>query len=277
MGGKFRHVDRASFPPYGIYEETDISQTPFFICTTQDSALFNTHNRKGTFDLYLDQVGGAIDIIQSQKSYKKTVGYVHSTGAPVLINYLMQKGDDAFDGFIFNSPLMTVTDGEFTDCILGKFGQIQPLSNDCMLNVTKPPEELKDTPIVYLGDEIVIYAWSAKLWSQHYFDYRCRNMYKVPTTVGFAKGVLNVHSNLLKWKKEKKYVTFKPFICIASRADDTLTSSEETLSRIDYVGPSRCEVELSYNAHDVFLSDKESNVKMAVTTVRNWMETHGFE
>jgi hypothetical protein len=276
MGGKFRHVDRASFPPYGIYEETDISQTPFFICTTQDSALFNTHNRTGTFDLYLDQVGGAIDIIQSQKSYKKTVGYVHSTGAPVLINYLMQKGDDAFDGFIFNSPFLNSVDGEVADCIAGKFGQIQPLPNDCMLNVTKPPEELKDTPIVYLGDEIVMSAWAAKLFTQHYFDYRCRPLYDVPITVGFAKGVSYVHKTILKWKKEKKYVTLKPFICIASRADDILTA-EETLSRIDYVGPSRCEVELSYNAHDVFLSDKESNVKMAVTTVRNWMETHGFE
>ena len=221
-------------------------------------------------------MGGAIDIIKSQKSYEKTVGYAHSTGAPVLINYLMQKGDDAFDGFIFNAPFLSTLDGELADCLAGKFGQIQPLGNDCMLNESKTPEELKDTPIVYLGDEIVMNAWSAKVWSQHYFDYRCRPLYKVPITVGFAKAVSYVQKTILKWKEEKKYVTLKPFICIASRADDILTAAE-TLSRIDYVGPSRCEVEVSYNAHDVFLSEKESNIKMAVSTVRTWMETHGFE
>jgi hypothetical protein len=65
-------------------------------------------------------------------------------------------------------------------------------------------------------------------------------------------------------------------VCITSRADDTLTA-KETLARIDIVGPNRYEIELHYNAHDVFLSEDEKDVSMAVEMVKVWMDSKGFE
>ena len=80
----------------------------------------------------------------------------------------------------------------------------------------------------------------------------------------------------MEWRNAKKYVTLKPLVCITSRADDTLTASE-TLTRIDIVGPARFEIELHYNSHDVFLSEDEKDVKMAIDMVSTWMDSQGFD
>lgn len=82
---------------------------------------------------------------------------------------------------------------------------------------------------------------------------------------------------LVKWQKEKKVITLKPMVCITSRADDTLTAAE-TLARIDIVSPARYEIELHYNnAHDVFFSEDEKDVRMVVEMVKVWMDSNGFE
>ena len=42
----------------------------------QDDAHFNSHNRIGDFDLYLDQIEDAINIMKSDKDYDtKVIGY----------------------------------------------------------------------------------------------------------------------------------------------------------------------------------------------------------
>ena len=217
------------------------------------------------------------------KDYDKVIGYAHSTGGPVLINYLMKKGDDKFNGFIFNSPFLDwgadAVGSEMGEFALEHFDvltSVTPMNNDAKLGAAKTPEELKHTPIEYIGEEIVFSAWSAKVWSQHYFDFRSRPLYEVPMTPGFAKGVTGVHNELAKWKEEKKYVTLKPMMCITSRADDILTAAE-TLARIDTVGPARCEIELRHNSHDVFLSHEESDVSMAMEMTKVWMDSNGFE
>jgi alpha-beta hydrolase superfamily lysophospholipase len=79
----------------------------------------NSHNKYGDFNCYNDQVAQALQLIQQQTKdsgaegegsstpyYKTLLGYAHSTGGPVLLNYLMEHGDAAFDGFIFNSPFL---------------------------------------------------------------------------------------------------------------------------------------------------------------------------
>jgi alpha-beta hydrolase superfamily lysophospholipase len=38
--------------------------------------------------------------------YAGVLGYAHSTGAPILLSYLIAHGDAAFDGFVFNSPFL---------------------------------------------------------------------------------------------------------------------------------------------------------------------------
>ena len=246
----------------------------------QDDAHFNSHNRIGDFDLYLDQIEGATNIMKSHKDYDKVIGYAHSTGAPVLINYLMKRGDGFFDSFIFNSPFLDWSSGsemaEFAIEHLGIATAVSSMNNDSKLGAKRTPEELKDTPLEYLGEEIVLHPKYAKLWSQFYSDFRCRPLYSIPMTPGFAKGVSGVQKELLKWQKEKKVITLKPMVCITSRADDVLTAAE-TVARIDILGPARYEIELHYNAHDVFLSEDEKDVRMAVEMVKVWMDSNGFE
>jgi len=233
--------------------------------------------------LYLDQIEGATNIMKSHKDYDKVIGYAHSTGAPVLINYLMKRGDGFFDSFIFNSPFLDWSAdavgsamAEFAIEHLGIATAVSSMNNDSKLDTFETPEEIKDTPLEYLGEEIVLSPGYAKLWSQFYFDFRCRPLYEVSVTIGFAKGVSGVQKELLKWQKEKKVITLKPMVCITSRADDTLTAAE-TVARIDILGPARYEIELHYNAHDVFLSEDEKDVRMAVEMVKVWMDSNGFE
>ncbi len=45
----------------------------------------------------------------TSKNYSKIIGYAHSTGAPILLNYLQKsnrKDISLFSGFIFNSPFL---------------------------------------------------------------------------------------------------------------------------------------------------------------------------
>ena len=90
-------------------------------------------------------------------------------------------------------------------------------------------------------------------------------------TGGFAKGVTGVHTKLEQRHKQKKIVTAKPFLCITSRGDDVLKSAE-TVSRADWIGPLRCEVELNDNGHDVFLSQDIRDTAMAIDMVKSWMK-----
>jgi alpha-beta hydrolase superfamily lysophospholipase len=72
-------------------------------------AQFNSHCYSGNFDCYEQDIQQALDFIQSERTndkYDKFLGYAHSTGAPILLNYLMHHGDAAFDGFVFNSPFL---------------------------------------------------------------------------------------------------------------------------------------------------------------------------
>jgi len=246
------------------------------------NSFYNSHVKGGTFDVYIKQVEGAISIMKSHRTYGKTVGYAHSTGAPVLINFLMKRGDDYFDGFVFNSPFLDwsadALGSEFMEFVIERIDIIAKtpfMDNSSELNSCKVPKETKDHPLVHYGQEVVVDANYCKTWSQYYYDFRSRPLYFVPLTAGFAGGVTKVHREICKWKKQKKYVTLKSFLCITSRADDTLTASE-TMTRIDDIGPARCEFELRHNSHDVFLSEQKSDVDMAVNLVKVWMESNGF-
>jgi hypothetical protein len=258
-----------------------VENSPIFVSLYQTSSHFNSDNHEGDCNLYLDQSDGAISLINSHQKYDKVVGYGHSTGGAILINYLMKMGDDSFNGFIFNAPFLDWednADGTMTEMlgenVLGLMENFGVLSNDRKFGVVPTPKRFEE-PSVYLGDEIVLSAWSAKLWSQYFFDFRCRTLYSVPITVGFANSMTKVQNEIIEMKNDKKFITLKPFACIASRADDTL-SAKETLNRIDFVGPARCELELRHNAHDVFLSTEKSDVDMAVDMVHDWMDAHGY-
>lgn len=274
------HVAEALFTGRG-YDLYVLNYSCDGICRKRGwvSPNFNSHNPVGNFGIYVNQVAKAIEIMSAQ-NYETKIGYAHSTGGPVLIKYLMERGDDFFTSFIFNSPFLDWghCGGDLCEFILengfdkAKFLGIVDLTFS--MNGAATPEEWKE-PIKCMGDEIVLNAWSAKLWSQYFFDFRSRPLHTVPLTIGFVNGVTGVHEQIARWQKRKKYVTLKPMLCITSRGDDTLESSE-TLTKIDAIGPNRSEVELHHNAHDIFLSAERSDVQLAFSMVEAWMVSEGL-
>lgn len=250
----------------------------FTFLLMKDDPNFNSHNPIKDFNLYNDQIEKSLEILKDGTSYEKVLGYAHSTGGPVLINYLLERGDDAFDGFIFNAPFlewgsMNFVESQVVEDISMFVMSMGPPEKKWGTKTT--PEAIKDTPIVYKGHEVVPSAWSSKLWSSYFFDWRSRPLYSVAMTTGFASGVSKVHKKLEKRSKKSQYATLKPLIVISSRGDDVLQNNE-TLTFIDGVSPSRVEIELGYNSHDIFLSNEVDGVDMAINFVKSWMQSKGF-
>lgn len=147
------------------------------------------------------------------------------------------------------------------------------MDKDAKVGVATTPEG--ERPLVYLDQEVVMSDWSARLWSLYYFDWRIRPLYKVPMTVGFAQGVTAVHRKMEAMHEAKRPITVKPFLCITSRGDDVL-KAPETLSRADWIGPGRWEIELNDNGHDIFLSYDKSDTDMAISMCLTWMKNRKF-
>jgi len=246
----------------------------------------NSHNFEGNFDTYLSDIQSSLDLMhpttdgrqRHAEEYELLLGYAHSTGGPVLLNYLMEKGDGAFDGFIFNSPFLDwgFVGGDLIEVVLENTHFLEGLgamNPNTKVGVATTPSGTD--PVMYLGTEVVLSDWSARMWSLYYYDWGSRPLYKVPMTAGFAKGVTVVHRKLEDFKKKRRPVTIKPFLCITSRGDDVL-KAEETLSRADWIGPARWEIELNDNGHDVFLSYDPSDTDMAIEMCLSWMKNRRF-
>ena len=281
---------------------------------------YNAHNYSGDFDVYIADIQQSLQHIEATKEYDQVLGYAHSTGGPVLLNYLMAIGDAAFDGFVFNSrkklhclvlpsfvafryriscsssfrSLFFLRQHKLNDTLLSAFLDWGWVGGDMVefvlentgfletfagmglgskVGVAKTPPGQE--PVMYLGQEIVPCDWSARLWSLYYFPWGSRPLYRVPMTVGFAKGVTAVHEKLRAFAKSKRPVTAKPFLCITSRGDDVL-KAPETLSRADWIGPGRWEIELNDNGHDIFLSYDKSDTDMAISMCLTWLKNRKF-
>ena len=109
----------------------------------------------------------------------------------------------------------------------GILTKMSNMDNDSKVGVATTPEELRDNPIVYRGQEIVLSDWSARLWSVYDFDFESRPLYNVPITIGFCKGVTEVHRKLEERHNKRHAITSKPFLCITSRGDDVLKAPGE--------------------------------------------------
>ena len=269
------HVTETLFENYDIYV---LNYSMNGACRQQGwvaDAHLNSHNKYGDFNSYCDQIAEAVTYLED---YETVLGYAHSTGGPVLLNYLMERGDDdVFDGFLFNSPFLDwgFVGGDIVELVLEHTGILDKmglLSLDNTVGAAETPDELKETPLRYLNREVVLSPWSAKLWSQYHFDWACRPLYQVPMTGGFAKGVTAVHDKLKNWHDQSKPVTTKPFLCITSRGDDVLKAAETT-SRADWIGPNRWECELNDNGHDVFLSTDVNDTLLALDMCKVWMKS----
>jgi len=237
-------------------------------------AHYNSHNKNANFDVYVQDISSALKCMGRDTHYEAVVGYAHSTGGPVLLNYLMNQGDAAFDAFLFNSPFLDwgFVGGDMIEFVLENMDilvRLGAMNNNTKVGTAIAPPNI--APIVYLNQPIVYSAWSARMWSLYYFDFATRPLYKVPMTVGFAQGVTAVHRKMAAWYASKRAITAKPFLCITSRGDDVL-KAPETLSRADWIGPGRWEIELNDNGHDVFLSNDAADTDIAIDMCLAWLK-----
>ena len=115
-----------------------------------------SHIASGSAHEFHEDIDLALHVIRHSFGATSVIGYAHSTGAPLLLDYLMERGDGAFDSFVFNSPFLD----------WGWVGG--PLSRLAVLWV---PSVLSEYLRLYSRETALLpggspNAWAAILWSQ---------------------------------------------------------------------------------------------------------------
>tara|TARA_B110000008_G_C16961452_1_gene560321 strand:- start:98 stop:1429 length:1332 start_codon:yes stop_codon:yes gene_type:complete len=221
----------------------------------------NSHCRSSNFDEYIEEIDQTLDVLR-QRKYDTILGYAHSTGATILLNYVMHTSNEPFDGYIFNAPFLdwAFVGGDLLEFVLENGSTI-----GTHVKIIEPEFEFKK------GSNTQN-VWSTKIWSQYEFDPETRPLYyQVPVTAGFSAGATRVHRELCA----RKQVTSKPFLVLSSRGDDIL-KSEETTTRADHIGLCRTEVEFHHNRHDVYLSSEIEDVFAAILHTQTWLKQYHF-
>ena len=72
-----------------------------------DEPLHNAHCASGDFGEYAAEIEQAVAFIRAQGRYRALLGYAFSMGGTVLCDFLLARGDGDFDGFVFNSPMLS--------------------------------------------------------------------------------------------------------------------------------------------------------------------------
>lgn len=239
-----------------------------------EQPFFNSHCAAGNHDAYINEISKALKTIQDTKKYDTTIGYAHSTGAPIFLNYLMEVGDDGFDGFVFNSPFMDFG-GQGAEIAANVVSGIGRFTTEFYFD-PEVPEKVKGK-CTYKGNnqELVLTAWTSKLYSEYYFNTGTRPVYAVPLTSGYMKSVEIVQDKVRARLASKNPITMKPFVLVSSRSDDTL-DSEGMRVLIDAVGTARTEIELRDNSHDTFLSHDIRDSNISIDFVKVWLQRYNF-
>ena len=197
-------------------------------------------------------------------SAERILGYGHSTGCPVLLDYVMAHGDGHFDGFIFDSPFLS----------WGMAGR--PLSR---LIVQHEPELIHrlwlwtdETKLLGGGGAS---AWALHLWSQYKFNPADRPLYTAPVTIGFCQGINAAQRELRRRSPAGVAITFKPFLAFTSMHDD-VHEGDELAVAAHAIGPSRTLIQMRHVRHDVFVSAEGTVVEQALASLRTWLVSQGF-
>lgn len=71
-------------------------------------AFYWSHLTSADYDIYHEEIHATLDLMKPADGevYDKVLGYAHPTGATIFLNYIVDHGDDSFDGFLFNGPFL---------------------------------------------------------------------------------------------------------------------------------------------------------------------------
>ena len=80
---------------------------------------FNSHNAYGELSVFNEEVQATLDLMKPHfgTEYVKVLGYGHSTGATILLNYILDKGDARFDGLLLNGPFLDLDQACYEEVI----------------------------------------------------------------------------------------------------------------------------------------------------------------
>jgi len=213
------------------------------------------------FDEYFEDITGSLRFIESLGAkYKHKVWLCHSTGATIMINFIMRSElrDSAFTHLVVNSPFLD-------------WGAIWQLSELYVENVAGLVSAAGGgrTPVPGKAGGHRMHPWHFKLWTLYRPRPCDRPVYVTPhITHGWCKAATNVHKAL---QARRAPVTDKPVFCITSKSDDVLDCSE-TVERATWLGSSVTIAQLKYNAHDVFLSPELEDSSNALARTMAWIE-----
>jgi len=237
-------------------------------------AWMTTHNKYGDFDVYLEEVGMSLQLMKELGQYNQTLGYAHSTGVTILLNWIIKNGDDDFNAFLFNGPFLDWghVGGDLKEFALEHLTnflvRINIWSNEEVIDGKETPDVYKGDPIEYLGREVVPSAFSGRYFSQYYFEWSMRILYSGTLTAGFARGATNAFGVI----EDAAPVTSKPTLVLASLSDDVVDAEEMEELSASMISRDRTFVGLPYSSHDVFLSGDEDDTREAIAVAREWIK-----
>eukprot|EP00746_Dinoflagellata_sp_MGD_P007804 gnl/MRDRNA2_/MRDRNA2_115526_c0_seq1.p1 gnl/MRDRNA2_/MRDRNA2_115526_c0~~gnl/MRDRNA2_/MRDRNA2_115526_c0_seq1.p1 ORF type:complete len:593 (+),score=118.06 gnl/MRDRNA2_/MRDRNA2_115526_c0_seq1:113-1891(+) len=211
------------------------------------------------FDEYFEEIDFSLDFMKSQKNYTKIVGYMHSTGAPLLLNYIMKKGDQAFSAFILNGPFLDWGTG------------LTNLQEHALEKLSAPLGHITElfgyeNPVFAEGKGINVFStkrWIPYRWSLDSFPLEATSV-----TVGWAAAVSKVQKELAE--KKSTGITTKPTFVVSSHAD-TVLEHDESIAHCKWVNKACVVQEMQHNAHDVTMSVTEELNDEALAIIKGFL------
>lgn len=202
--------------------------------------------------------------VRGWQGYATLLGYAFSTGGPVLLDYLRNRGDKEFDGFVLNSPFLD-------------WGLAAPLETFIENGVPL----MKAVGILWHGD-VVDHNWKPgrasaygmRQRAQYEFDPQDRPLYDVPVTVGYMMAANEAH----KWIQAlSKPLTEKPVLVLTSHGDTVLNHNEiiEFANKVATTGKLTLRV-FTQMPHDVFCCYDEEDNLQSMGELKNWLKMSQF-
>jgi len=215
------------------------------------------------FDEYFEEINIALETMK-EKNYRSIVGYSHSTGGPILLNYLKhsEKKDSQFSGFIFNSPFLDwdrIGNKPYQE---GLMEAILPAAVN--MGVVDEHKALTQG-----GSTTNLNTWQMRVHSFYDFDPRIQTLYQLNITAGWMAAATKVHNEIQNCPFIKPY-TQKPFLVLTSRHDKCL-KDDEIMDFSRRIGPRKSLIQMEWAEHDVIGSYDRNKVIEAMNYITAWL------
>jgi len=227
------------------------------------------------FDAYIKDIDKTIEFMKKSKDYDSVLVYAHSTGAPIFLNYYLNKRENDnsiakyFDAVIMNGPFLDfggdATDGIGSSC------------NEFILEsiLTRLPFFASKNLNLISADKNEFVMFRARRWILYNTPVDSSIICSTNITLNYMKAVTKVHRHLNKSiKKDKGHVVgFDELPCLfMSSKGDTILTHKESLGRATGLFENPEIHQLQHNFHDVCLSDTKELNEIPLEIIRDWLK-----